>query len=397
MGAPDERQATTNEVGQPGLRMVRTLFGSMLRLGRTSTPPIGTANGIAELKPVELNGYRQWLLIRGQDVSKPVLLYLHGGPGEPNMWSVHHTMRELERHFVCVNWDQRGAGRSLRPGPDLATMTIDQFVRDTIALIELLLARFGQQKLFLLGHSWGSVLAMKVAAARPELLHAVIGMAQVVDRRGEDLSYRYVLERARAEHNRKAIRILEQLGGSDTYGKTGKFIQRRWLFHYGGLVHSLDLWTLASILFDAREYSLGDCIRYLRMSGLRFSIPRMRDELMAVNLLQEIPELSVPVWFFEGQHDYTAPFALAEEFYASLAAPSKSLVWFEESAHPLDVEEPEKFQRELIAIAEECLARNDPQDAKGEGQARTPSGIPPRLDGAVLTGMPATEAPAAGR
>jgi pimeloyl-ACP methyl ester carboxylesterase len=276
-------------------------------------------------------------------------------------------------------------------------MTIDQFVRDTIALIELLLARFGQQKLFLLGHSWGSVLAMKVAAARPELLHAVIGMAQVVDRRGEDLSYRYVLERARAEHNRKAIRILEQLGGSDTYGKTGKFIQRRWLFHYGGLVHSLDLWTLASILFDAREYSLGDCIRYLRMSGLRFSIPRMRDELMAVNLLQEIPELSVPVWFFEGRHDYTAPFALAEEFYASLAAPSKSLVWFEESAHPLDVEEPEKFQRELIAIAEECLARNDPQDAKGEGQARTTSGIPPRLDGAVLTGMPATEAPAAGR
>jgi pimeloyl-ACP methyl ester carboxylesterase len=377
--------------------MIRSLFGSILRLGRTFTPPIGTPNGIAELKPVELNGYPQWLLIRGQDVSKPVLLYLHGGPGEPNMWSVHHTMRELERRFVCVNWDQRGAGRSLRPGPDPATMTVEQFVSDTIALIELLLSRFGQKKLFLLGHSWGSILAMKVAAARPELLHAVIGMGQCVDSRGEDLSYRYVLERARAEHNQKAIRILEQLGGSDTYGKSGKFIQRRWLFRYGGLVHSLDLWALASILFDAREYSIGDCIRYLRMSGLRFSIPRMGDELLGVNLLQEVPELSVPVWFFEGRHDYTAPFVLAQQFYDSLAAPSKRLVWFEESAHPLDVEEPEKFQRELIAIAEECLPRKDPQEAKGEGRARTPLGIAERLDGAVLTGMPAGEAPGAGR
>jgi pimeloyl-ACP methyl ester carboxylesterase len=114
------------------------------------------------LKPVELNGYPQWLLIRGQDVSKPVLLYLHGGPGEPNMWLAHYTMKELEQHFVCVNWDQRGAGRSLRPGPNPATMTIEQFVNDTIALIELLLARFGQKKLFPLGHSWGSTLAMKV-------------------------------------------------------------------------------------------------------------------------------------------------------------------------------------------------------------------------------------------
>ena len=97
---------------------------------------------------------------------------------------------------------------------------------------------------------------------------------------------------------------------------------------------------------------------------LRFSIPRMGDESHGREFAEEIPELSVPVWFFEGRHDYTAPFVLAQQFYDSLAAPSKRLVWFEESAHPLDVEEPEKFQRELIAIAEECLARQDPQEAK---------------------------------
>src|SRR5207245_10849598 len=129
------------------------------------------------------------------------------------------TMQELEKYFVCVNWDQRGAGKSFRPGPPPESMTIDQFVQDTIALIELLRSSFGQQKVLLLGHSWGSVLAMKVAAVRPDLLFAVIGMGQVVDmKQGEDLSYRYVLERAHVEHNHKAIRILEKLGGADTYG-----------------------------------------------------------------------------------------------------------------------------------------------------------------------------------
>jgi hypothetical protein len=148
---------------------------------------------------------------------------------------------------------------------------------------------------------------MKVAAARPDLLHAVIGMSQAVDnRRGGDLSYRYVLERARAEHNRKAIRILEQLGGSDTYDKDGRFVQRRWLLRYGGLVHSLGMRAMASIMLDAREYSIGDCLRHLRSRGMRFSIPRMGDELKGVDLLQEIPELSVPVFFF-AKEDMTTP------------------------------------------------------------------------------------------
>src|SRR5689334_13007637 len=126
--------------------IITSLFRSILRIGRTSTPPLRTPNGISELQPVELGGYPQWLLIRGQDVSRPLLLFLHGGPGESNMWLAHYTMKELEKYFVCVNWDQRGTGKSFRPGPNPESMTIDQFVQDTIALIELLLARFGQKK-----------------------------------------------------------------------------------------------------------------------------------------------------------------------------------------------------------------------------------------------------------
>jgi pimeloyl-ACP methyl ester carboxylesterase len=343
--------------------LITGLLGSILRIGRKSTPPMGTPNGIAELKPVELNGYPQWLLIRGQDVSKPLLLFLNGGPGESNMWTAHYAMKELEKYFVCVNWDQRGTGKSFRPGPPPESMTIDQFVKDTIALIELLRARFGQQKVLLLGHSWGSILAMKVAAARPDLLYAVIGMGQFVDgKRGEDLSYRYVLERAHAEHNRKAIRILEQLG-APPYPKDGLFVQRRWLVRYGGFLHAIGTGEFLSILLNTPEYSIGDCISNLRMRDMKFSSRRLGDELLGVNLLQEIPELSVPVFLFAGSYDYTTPFVLVEQFYAALQAPFKKLIWFERSAHNPDIEEPDKFQRELIAIGDEFCCEKHPQDA----------------------------------
>ncbi|HET9918360.1 MAG TPA: alpha/beta hydrolase, partial [Ktedonobacteraceae bacterium] len=276
----------------------------------------------------------------------------------------HSTMQELEHSFVCVNWDQRGAGKSFRPGPSPESMTIDQFVQDTITLIELLRARFGQQKVLLLGHSWGSVLAMKVAAARPDLLYAVIGMGQVVAmQRGEDLSYRYVLERVHAEHNRKAIRILEQLGGSDTYRKDSTFVQRRWLVRYGGMVHRLDTGAMVSILLNAPECSIADCIRGLTRRDMKFSCRLMGDEIMGVNLPQEILELSVPVFFFVGSYDYTTPCVLVEQFYASLQAPSRKLIWFEHSAHMPHMEEPDKFQRELIAIGDEFCGDQHPQDA----------------------------------
>lgn len=344
--------------------LITSLFGSILRVGRTSTPPMRTPNGIAELQPVDLNGYPQWLLIRGQDVSGPLLLFLHGGPGESNMWLAHYTMQELEKFFVCVNWDQRGTGKSFRPGPPAETMAIDQFVQDTIALIELLRARFGQQKILLLGHSWGSVLAMKVAAARPDLLYAVIGMGQVVDmKRGEDLSYRYVLQHAHAEHNRKAIRALSQLGGSDTFRKDSTFVQRRWLVRYRGMMHEPDTGAIISILLNAPECSIADCIRGLTMRDMKFSCRLMGDEIMGVNVLQEIPELSVPVCFFAGRYDSTTPFALVEQFYAALQAPSKKLIWFEHSAHMPHLEEPDKFQRELIAIGDEFCSEKNPQDA----------------------------------
>ena len=346
----------TTELGQ-SLRMIPDVLGSIIRLRGTSTTPIATPNGIAELKQVELNGYPQWVLTRGHDVSKPLFLFLHGGPGESSLWLAHHTMKDLERHFVCINWDQRGTGKSLLPGPDPATMTIEQLYEDALALIELLLARFGQKKLLLLGHSWGGLLATRLAQRHPELLHGVILMNSTIDNgRGEALSYKWALERARDAHDGRAIRTLEGVGGSDTYTKGGKFLERRVVFRYGGLVHS-DPLAMVRLMFEAPEYSIADCIRAFRMKSLSFSIPLMADELMSFNLVKDVPRLAVPVFLFLGRHDHTAPTQLSEEFYASLQAPRKEVIWFEESAHTPDLDEPEKFQGEVIKIGDQVCGK----------------------------------------
>lgn len=157
------------------------MLGQLARAAfrRAAPPPIGTPGGFASLEQVVLNGYPEWILMRGRNSSRPVLLFVHGGPGSTEMALARRSMAMLEDHFVCVNWDQRGAGESFAPGPDPGTMRIDQFVDDAIALIDRLRARFHLEKMLLVVHSWGSVLSMKVAAARPELLHAPVGVRQV--------------------------------------------------------------------------------------------------------------------------------------------------------------------------------------------------------------------------
>jgi len=325
-------------------------FDSTIRAGRTFTPPIEGPRGISSLEKADLNGCAQWLLIRGHDVNRPLLLFLHGGPGSAAIWFAHHSMRELEKHFVCVNWDQRGAGKSYKARPPAGTMTIAQFVDDAITLIERLLKRFNQEKLVLVGQSWGSVLAMKIASVRPDLVHALVGVGQVVDmKRGEEISYQYALDQARSCHNDKAVRQLEAIG-HPPYAGNGLFVQRRWLSEYKGDTWAIDVKGVLSIGLGATEYSLADVIRFF--GGAKLSIRLLWNELMNVNFPRDIPELPVPVSFFVGRHDYTTPFQLVASHFECLRAPSKNLVWFENSAHMPNLEEPDKFQRELVALAQ---------------------------------------------
>lgn len=311
------------------------------------TPRIEGQDAVASLETIELGGVEQWVLIRGRDRTNPVLLYLHGGPGSAMMPFSRRFSGRLEQHFVVVHWDQRGAGKSCSSEVPNESLTLPQYLDDTHELVQRLRHRFHAEKIYLLGHSWGSVLGTLTVQRYPELFHAYIGLGQVVSNtRGEQVSYDFVVDSAKAEGNEHALAELRKI--KPPYRDLRELMtQRRWLSYYRGDVFSGGgKWRFAPLVVLSPEYSLREKLSYMRcLSNALEHSPKENEDL---DFAESAPHLEAPVYFFAGRHDYNAPSQLVEEYLAVLEAPRKEIVWFEHSAHEIPLEEPERFQDELI-------------------------------------------------
>lgn len=307
---------------------------------------------IASVERVKLGGVDQWMIVRGRDATNPVLLYLHGGPGAPMAPLTRRFIPELEEDFVVVHWEQRGAGKSY--SSPIETITIDQLVSDTLELSQKLRERFGQEKIFLLGHSWGSFLGINVVKANPELFHAYIGVGQVVDRlEGEKLSYDYALRKAQEANDQNASNALTALGAppypQQSY-VSSLSTQRQVLRRYGGSIYdpnlAQEIYKLGNILgYD--EYTLLDRVRWV--TGQIRAERTLGRAMYDVNFLSDASKLDLPVFFLQGAHDWQTPTPLVKEYYASLSAPDKQMHIFEHSANAPIFEEPQHFTRVMRA------------------------------------------------
>ncbi len=336
---------------------------SILRMFYSKTPKIKNADGkvppnsIASLEKVKIKGIDQCLLIRGHDVNNPLLLFLHGGPGSPEMGLAYLSQRRAEEYFTIVHWDQRGAGKSFSKKIPAETLNVEQFISDTHELVQLLKSRFNKEKIYLLGHSWGSVLGTLVVQRYPDLFHAYIGMGQVVNMiENENISYKYTLDAAKKAGNNKVVNKLETLDPPYIDDIKALRFQRKWLARYGGALHDeKSMMVMIKKGFLSPEYSLRDLPRFIK--GSLRTAKAMWEELADINFIEQVPELKVPVYFFEGRYDYQVPFELAEKFYEKLKAPKKKLIWFEKSGHCPNFEEPEKFQDALISVNQEIKGK----------------------------------------
>jgi len=325
---------------------------------RTATA-IESASGIEALERVEVNGSSQWIFVRGHDRDNPVLLNVHGGPGVTEMWGAREIGLEVEKHFTVVHWDQRGAGKSQGEGYDLNDLTVDTFVEDTLALVHHLRDRFDQDRIYLVGHSWGTILGTLVVRDHPELFHAYVGVNQMVNLlENETVSLRYIRVQAEAEGNEEALAELEGIEPpylEDNLDDLG--VSRRWLFVYGGAVRNLSLLDALHVALTSPEYSLQDLSAIANMGEVAGHVwPQLAD----IDFFTQAPELSVPVYFFVGRHDYQTPSEITERYYNALKAPHKELVWFENSAHVLKFSDPDRYQQMLI---EKVLRGPDPKEA----------------------------------
>jgi pimeloyl-ACP methyl ester carboxylesterase len=333
------------------------------------TPPITDTAGntvpgsIASLETVDLNGVEQWILIRGRDVSKPVILFLHGGPGTAHMiWRELFITEELEENFIVVLWDQRGAGKSYSPDLSADDMRLDNFIEDTVALTKYLQGRFNKEKIFLLGHSWGSALGFLTMMKHPEykeMYHAYITAAEAADwNRRQTMSFEWTLAQARENNHQKAIRALEALQPFDPTDQSDIDAKNRWLLQWGGFIH--DLGAFRQFMTYAKkasgpEYTKADVKKW--MKGDRLANETVAPQIVKAgyNLFEDLPEVEIPLYFFVGRYDYQTPGLLTEEYYNAVKAPAKELIWFEESAHFTIQVEPDKMTRELIRISRETM------------------------------------------
>ena len=315
-----------------------------------TTPPITDAQGnvvpgsIATLEQVELNGSRQWVSIRGHDVDNPVLLFLAGGPGGSQLTTARHALAELEQHFVVVNWEQPGAGKSYN-AVDRATLTPERYVSDGHALVLYLRERFGVEKVYVLGESWGSALGIMLVQRYPELFHAHIGTAQMVDFLETDrVDYEFALEWAKERGDTRKVAQLEAQGPPPYYGDDVAWQQVNYLKDtYAYMNQDPNVITNFNTPRDlaSPEYGLLDKVNWVR--GPLTTLGVVYQQLWDVDFRTQAPTLDVPVYFLIGRHDANVPAYLIEEYYALLDVPHKELIWFEHSGHSPWISETEKF------------------------------------------------------
>jgi len=313
---------------------------------------IVSPNGVQESFIATLGGARQYVSVRGADRRNPILLYVHGGPASvelPISWSFQ---RPWEDFFTVVEWDQRAAGKSYLLNDPAAigpTLAPDRYRDDAIELIELLRQRYGKRKIFLLGHSWGSAVGLAVAVKRPDLLYAYLGMGQLIDfQENEKASYAKVLDQARRDGNAKAVKELEAIApypgpGDMDVAKTA--IERNWSVYYGGLAAGRrdgDFYYHIGRL--SPEYGQAD--RKAWDDSSEFTMKTMWPKLARLSF-EHVRTLDVPVFLFLGRHDTTTPPEIASAWLGRLKAPSKSIIWFDNSAHLPMIEEPGRMLEAL--------------------------------------------------
>jgi pimeloyl-ACP methyl ester carboxylesterase len=338
------------------------LVGILLVISPGKTEPFLDESGnplaasISEKIHVNINGVEQGMFIKSKDVSHPVLLYLHGGM--PEYFLAQQYPAGLEDYFTVVWWEQLGSGISYSADITPETMTLEQMISDTLEVTNYLRHRFGKDKIYLMGHSAGTFIGIQTAARAPELYYAYIGIAQMsYQLKSERLAYEYVLTQFKENGNLKMVQKLEEAPVTMTDGTPDAYLALR-----DKAMHSLGIGTMhvmKSVItgiflpsLTCRDYTLKEKFN-MWLAKSRSGVSPLWDRMLNTDLSKQVPELDLPVYFFEGIYDYTCSYMEAKSYFTKLKAPLKGFYTFEQSAHSPVFEEPEKM---LKILQEDVLA-----------------------------------------
>ena len=313
-------------------------------------------DSISEKIKVTIGGTEQGMIIRGRNVKNPVILFLHGGPGMPEYFLAEKYSAELEDNFTVCYWEQEGSGLSYSPGMNGSSITAERLISDTIDLTNYLRDRFGQDKIYLVAHSWGTFIGIQAAATTPELYYAYVGIGQISNMiKSERLAYEYMLEQYTAVGNTNMVNKLKKYPVLDNDLAVRSFFEsplRDEAMHELGIGTMHNMKSVISGIFlpvmECRAYTLNEKINIWRAKAFLRSNTPLLDQLFSEDLTTNVPKLDIPVYFLSGKYDYSVSQELSKQYLDALQAPVKGFYSFDQSAHSPIFEESHKFVEILI-------------------------------------------------
>lgn len=277
-----------------------------------------------------VGGIKQVVKIESNDRSKPLFLFITGGPGSEGIYDENKAyLDELKKHFTVVAWDQRNCGQTLKLNPSPVNLTVKLYENDTHELVTALLKQFHRKKMFIMGWSWGTVLGFYMADKHPDQLYAYIAVSPAVDQwRSERISLNEMKQKAILQKNATAIHELARVKIPFENGLQN-YYDRKWLTIFNG-------------------EKIEDTTSFKKYFTENSEMTALFKEANFINLTVSLPKVSCPVYFFVGREDHQTNYAISEKYFKQLAAPKKDLFWFEKSGHLIPVTEPLLMQEIVI-------------------------------------------------
>ena len=319
--------------------MLRPLFAAALIATAPASASAACTPGqkVNDKGMVQIGGIKQWITVSGKNCANPVVLMLHGGPGNPLTPYAKVLYGSWEKDFTIVQWDQRGAGMTYganKPADD-EPLTLELMRDDGIAVAEYITQKYGKRKIGLVGASWSSILGVYMIKARPELFEAYIGAAQMVSYKENPIAtYNKLLAITRKANDTESLNKLEALGIPPWTDPHNFGIMRRVIRKYENLVVEpapKAWWTLAPEYATPEalaNYEGGEDYSYLQFVGLK------GDGMFShVDLPKLGPSFKVPFYLLQGEEDLLTTPDVAKRYFDSITAPQKEFILLPRVGH----------------------------------------------------------------
>jgi pimeloyl-ACP methyl ester carboxylesterase len=328
----------------------------LLIIALSATRQAFAGSPIQEERFVTLGNIEQWITIRGTDRDNPVLLIVHGGPGDAQS-GLRTAYAPYEKDFVIVQWDQRGAGKTYGKNPN-SPPEPERVESDGIELAKYLCDYLGKKKILVLGHSWGSYLAVGMVQRRPELFAAYIGTGQVGSWRDNvQTQFDFLLTKARAARDQKRVEQLEAIGKPDPTDAKQYF---SWWNMRNPYMSPDDAKWFEQLRQIARSDPQFFTEEYMKTfgEGMSYSGRNLVGAMVSTELPTTANTLDVPFFVIQGKDDMVTPTSVATKYFEVVKAPTKKLILIEQAGHFAIVTHAEEFLAALVKYVRPLAIKN---------------------------------------